>query len=162
MLSEFLFVCFLFPFPATVGVEVHPIVFFTNRGPIRFNVWDTAGQEKFGGLRDGYYIQSHCAILFFDVTSQTTYKHVPEWYRDITRVCENIPMVLCGNKVDIRDRKVKASKIIFHRKKNIQVKQKKTTYLPPPPPQDPPLAPTIPNPMYNRPAMYFDEVRQAC
>ena len=26
-------------------------------GAIRFNVWDTAGQEKFGGLRDGYYIQ---------------------------------------------------------------------------------------------------------
>ena len=24
---------------------------------LRFNVWDTAGQEKFGGLRDGYYIQ---------------------------------------------------------------------------------------------------------
>ena len=22
-----------------------------------FNVWDTAGQEKYGGLRDGYYIQ---------------------------------------------------------------------------------------------------------
>lgn len=42
---------------ATLGVEVHPLVFNTNRGPIRFNVWDTAGQEKFGGLRDGYYIQ---------------------------------------------------------------------------------------------------------
>src|SRR5690242_13727525 len=42
---------------ATLGVEVHPIVFHTSRGPIRFNVWDTAGQEKFGGLRDGYYIQ---------------------------------------------------------------------------------------------------------
>ncbi len=42
---------------ATLGVEVHPIVFHTNRGAIRFNVWDTAGQEKFGGLRDGYYIQ---------------------------------------------------------------------------------------------------------
>ena len=27
----------------------------------RFNVWDTAGQEKFGGLRDGYYIQGQCA-----------------------------------------------------------------------------------------------------
>lgn len=44
-------------FSATLGVEVHPIVFHTSRGPIRFNVWDTAGQEKFGGLRDGYYIQ---------------------------------------------------------------------------------------------------------
>ena len=42
---------------ATLGVEVHPLIFHTNRGPIKFNVWDTAGQEKFGGLRDGYYIQ---------------------------------------------------------------------------------------------------------
>lgn len=42
---------------ATLGVEVHPLIFHTNRGQIRFNVWDTAGQEKFGGLRDGYYIQ---------------------------------------------------------------------------------------------------------
>lgn len=38
---------------ATVGVEVHPLLFHTNRGPLVFNVWDTAGQEKFGGLRDG-------------------------------------------------------------------------------------------------------------
>ena len=39
---------------ATVGVEVHPMIFHTNHGPIRFNVWDTAGQEKLSGLRDGY------------------------------------------------------------------------------------------------------------
>ena len=39
---------------ATLGVEVHPLVFHTNCGPIVFNTWDTAGQEKFGGLRDGY------------------------------------------------------------------------------------------------------------
>lgn len=42
---------------ATLGVEVHPLDFFTSRGKMIFNVWDTAGQEKFGGLRDGYYIQ---------------------------------------------------------------------------------------------------------
>ena len=41
-------------FAATLGVEVHPLRFFTNLGEIVFNVWDTAGQEKFGGLRDGY------------------------------------------------------------------------------------------------------------
>ncbi len=39
---------------ATLGVEVHPLRFYTNLGEIVFNVWDTAGQEKFGGLRDGY------------------------------------------------------------------------------------------------------------
>ncbi|KAL0974206.1 hypothetical protein UPYG_G00217080 [Umbra pygmaea] len=105
---------------ATLGVEVHPLVFHTNRGAIKYNVWDTAGQEKFGGLRDGYYIQAQCAIIMFDVTSRVTYKNVPNWHRDLVRVCENIPIVLCGNKVDIKDRKVKAKSIVFHRKKNLQ------------------------------------------
>jgi GTP-binding nuclear protein Ran len=143
---------------ATLGVEVHPLTFHTNRGAMKFNVWDTAGQEvsskqqqqqhakyilcmscftniyhfflshlfflvllqKFGGLRDGYYIQGQCAIIMFDVTSRITYKNVPNWHRDLTRVCENIPIVLCGNKVEIKDRKVKAKQITFHRKKNLQ------------------------------------------
>jgi len=104
---------------ATIGVEVHPLPFDTNRGRIQFNVWDTAGQEKFGGLRDGYYIQGQCAIIMFDVTGRITYKNVPVWYRDLMRVCENIPIVLVGNKVDVKERKVKVKQINFHRKKNL-------------------------------------------
>ncbi|CAF4409559.1 unnamed protein product, partial [Adineta steineri] len=49
-------------YEATVGVNVHPLNFSTNYGEIIFSVWDTAGQEKFGGLRDGYYIGGHCGI----------------------------------------------------------------------------------------------------
>ncbi|KAK3900287.1 ras family-domain-containing protein [Staphylotrichum tortipilum] len=101
---------------ATLGVEVHPLGFST----IQFDVWDTAGQEKFGGLRDGYYINGQCGIIMFDVTSRITYKNVPNWHRDLTRVCENVPIVLCGNKVDVKERKVKAKTITFHRKKNLQ------------------------------------------
>lgn len=56
----------------------------------------------------------------FDVTSRITYKNVPNWHRDLVRVCENIPIVLCGNKIDVKDRKVKAKQITFHRKKNLQ------------------------------------------
>lgn len=85
---------------ATLGVEVHPLGFTTvscaappfpltlpsntnlqNFGPIQFDVWDTAGQEKFGGLRDGYYINGQCGIIMFDVTSRITYKNVPNWHR---------------------------------------------------------------------------------
>lgn len=40
----------------------------------------------------------------FDVTARMTYKNVPNWHRDIVRVCETIPIVLCGNKVDLSDR----------------------------------------------------------
>jgi len=106
---------------ATLGVEVHPLTFYTSLGAIIYNCWDTAGQEKFGGLRDGYYVGGKAAIIMFDVTSRITYKSVSVWHRDLTRVCENIPIVLCGNKVDVKDRKVKPRHIIFHRKKpNIQ------------------------------------------
>nr|XP_048332188.1 GTP-binding nuclear protein Ran-3-like isoform X1 [Ziziphus jujuba var. spinosa] len=105
---------------ATIGVEVHPLDFYTNYGQIRFYCWDTAGQERFGGLRDGYYIHGQCAIIMFDVTARLTYKNVPTWHRDICRVCENIPMVLCGNKVDVKNRQVKAKQVTFHRKKGLQ------------------------------------------
>ena len=105
---------------ATLGVEVHPMPFFTNHGQILFNVWDTAGQEKLGGLRDGYYIGGQCGIIMFDVCSRITYSNVPKWYKDLSRVCETIPIVLVGNKVDVKDRKVKAKQITFHRKKNLQ------------------------------------------
>ena len=105
---------------ATLGVEVHPMVFCTSRGKIRFQVWDTAGQEKLSCLRDGYYIGAHCAIIMFDVCSRVTYKNVTKWYKELTRVCEGIPIVLVGNKVDVADRKVKAKQILFPRKYGIQ------------------------------------------
>ncbi|CAF0940956.1 unnamed protein product [Rotaria sordida] len=107
-------------YDATIGVEVRSLPFHTNLGKIIFNVWDTAGQEKFGGLRDGYYIGGQCAIIMFDVTSRITYRNVPNWHKDLIRVCENIPIVLCGNKVDIKDRKIKARSIVFHRQNNLQ------------------------------------------
>ena len=114
---------------ATLGAEVHSLVFYTTRGPIKFNVWDTAGQEKLGGLRDGYYTQGQCAIIMFDVTSRETYKNVPNWHREVVHVCENIPIVLTGNKVDKKDRKVRAKSIAFHRKKNLQVIKKHFLFI---------------------------------
>jgi GTP-binding nuclear protein Ran len=47
----------------------------------------------------------------FDVTSRITYKSVPNWHRDISRVCENIPIVLVGNKIDTKQRKVLAKQV---------------------------------------------------
>lgn len=105
---------------ATQGATAHKLPFYTNRGPIMFNVWDTAGQEKFGGLGDGYYVKAAAAIIMFDVTSRITYSNVPDWHKALERVCEKIPMVLCGNKCDKRERKVKTRQITFHRKKNLK------------------------------------------
>jgi len=105
---------------ATVGCEVHPMNFFTSKGEVKLMVWDTAGQEKLGCLRDGYYIGAQGAIMMFDVCARITYQNVPKWHKDFGRVCPDAHMVLVGNKVDVKERKVKAKQIVFHRKKNIQ------------------------------------------
>lgn len=104
----------------TLGVQVSQLSFNTTRGMIIFNVWDTAGQERFGGLREGYYLESDCAIVMFDVTAPQTYRNVSTWYRDLTRVCPQIPITLVGNKIDVRDRKVPAKRVTFHKKNNMK------------------------------------------
>lgn len=82
---------------ATMGVDVSPVKI----GNVQFNCWDTAGQEKFAGLRDGYYVGTEAAIIMFDTTSRVTYKSVYHWYRDLVRVCgDTIPIILCGTKTD--------------------------------------------------------------
>ena len=106
----------------TQGAQVHRLRFYTNYGLITFHVWDTAGQEKFGGLGDGYYTGADAVIFMFDVTSRITYQNIPDRYINFIRVCgKKKAMLICGNKVDVvRGRKVKASRITFPKKKGIE------------------------------------------
>jgi GTP-binding nuclear protein Ran len=107
---------------ATMGVEVSSLKFHTNQGPVILTIWDTAGQEKFGGLRDGYYLNADAAVCMFDVTSKCSYKSIPGWYEELRNVkdCAEIPVVVVGNKVDCKDRKVMPTDITFHRNHNLQ------------------------------------------
>ncbi|OMJ89087.1 hypothetical protein SteCoe_8808 [Stentor coeruleus] len=104
----------------TIGAEVYKISFWTNRGNIDFCVWVMAGQDKLSFLSEKYYAGAQGGMIMFDVTSKMTYKDVDKWYRDLIRVCENIPIVLIGNKVDVKDRKVDTEMISCHRRYNMQ------------------------------------------
>jgi len=82
----------------TMGVDVQPLTFETNYGKVIFKVWDCAGQEKFGGLRDGYYLGADGAICMFDLSSRVTCKNVSRWIVDVKEVVPNIPIIICSNK----------------------------------------------------------------
>ena len=56
----------------------------------------------------------------FHFCSRITYKNVAKWYKDLTKVCVSIPIVLIENKVDVKNRKVKPKQIVFSRKHGIQ------------------------------------------
>jgi len=82
----------------TLGVEVHPLVFQTNGGSYTLNIWDTAGQKKFGGLRDGYYIAADAAVAFY---SQDTISETNELVEDFKRVCPSVPIINVWSKSDL-------------------------------------------------------------
>lgn len=46
----------------------------------------------------------------------TEYCYVFAFYR----VCDSVPVVVCGNKVDVKNRQVKPKQVTFHRKNNLQ------------------------------------------
>ena len=55
----------------------------------------------------------------FDVTSRITYKSVPRVYKSLTRVAEDIPVCVVGNKIDQPEHKVETKKIVFPGKENL-------------------------------------------
>lgn len=101
---------------ATIGVDVHRLPFSTNKGMITFNVNDLSGQENFAGyIYKGYSTKIDAVVIMFDVTFKISYKNVSKYYDYAVENCKNVPIVLCGNKVDCKDRKVEPSDINFHR-----------------------------------------------
>ena len=81
----------------TLGAEVYPILFNTNYGPIVLNIWDTAGQEKYSGLREGYLIGASQAVIFYSADSRLSAEHMAFW----ETVCGTVPSFKVGTKVDL-------------------------------------------------------------
>jgi GTP-binding nuclear protein Ran len=85
---------------STLGVEIFPIIFHTTNGIIRFIVWDCAGQDRFGGLRDGYYIKSDACIGVMD-NSKISRKILKQHIINFKRICPNVPVVKILNKCEL-------------------------------------------------------------
>ena len=100
---------------ATNGGQVHNLLVNTNQGSVNFELWDTAGQELPGPLRDEYYENLHAAFLMFDLHSVVTYKEMKKWHRDVCRAHPHVPFVLIANKADGEPR-VQEQLINLHRR----------------------------------------------
>lgn len=98
----------------TIGVEVFPLTFNTDKGKICLNVWDCAGDPKLAGLEDGYWIQSHAAFLMFDLTHYETFEMMKKRLEDVNRLLghSNPAIVVCGNKADCGQKEVNQMSIL--------------------------------------------------
>ncbi len=77
-------------------------------GNIRFRwqIWDLAGQPAFHEVRKAYFKGCLGALVVYDVTRPETLENAEKWCEDIwenSSYQEKIPIVLIGNKIDLRD-----------------------------------------------------------
>ncbi len=100
----------------TIGIESHLLKFNTNYGLVTLNIRECGGHKKFVGLPINYYQYSDAVIVMFDLTSLETYELAKERVHNILLTIPKLPLVLCGNKVDLQDRKVKFEEISVHLK----------------------------------------------
>ena len=93
--------------PATIGAAFLTKVITTSTGPVRLQLWDTAGQEKFRSLAPMYYRSSAVAIMVYDVTSKESLDSLDDWATEISdKAPHNIKFVVIGNKIDMADQRV--------------------------------------------------------
>lgn len=104
----------------TKGNGITHVTYNTNYGEMILQFWDCAGDKKNQGFTDCYYIGSDGFILMFDVTDKNSYKNLTMLWKEIYKYEETPQIVLCGNKVDCKERIVESKEIVFHRRKNIQ------------------------------------------
>lgn len=76
----------------------------TRKRTVKFNIWDTAGQEKYHSLAVMYYRGAECAILCFDICKQTSFDTLQKWVDELReKGPPDIALAVCGNKLDLGD-----------------------------------------------------------
>jgi len=91
---------------ATIGVDFAlKVVHWDQNTVIRLQLWDIAGQERFGNMTRVYYKEAVGAFIVFDVTRTSTFESVAKWKQDLDAKVQlpdgsPIPCVLLANKCD--------------------------------------------------------------
>jgi Ras-related protein Rab-22 len=77
--------------------------------PIKYQIWDTAGQEKYHSLAPMYYRGAAAAIIVYDITSAQSFQTLKNWVRELQQLGpENIVIAVCGNKSDLEEKRVRS------------------------------------------------------
>ena len=63
---------------------------------LKYEIWDTAGQEKYRGLAKLFYKDAGIAILVYDISNKESFKDIKEyWYEQIkNETSKNISKII--------------------------------------------------------------------
>jgi Ras-related protein Rab-5C len=92
----------------TVGSSYSKYQFEDGGKKINFEIWDTAGQEKYRTLMRNFFSETKVALFVFDLTNAASLSELDYFYKAVTDVCVPGSFVigLIGNKSDLVDQTV--------------------------------------------------------
>lgn len=75
---------------------------------VQLDILDTAGQDDFAPMRTSYMRQGKGFIIVYAIDDRASFDEVEMFQRDLarTRATHDIPIVVCGNKCDLEDKRV--------------------------------------------------------
>lgn len=94
-------------YKATIGVDFALKSFkWDDDTVIRLQLWDIAGQERFGSMTRIYYRDAVGALIVFDVNKPKTFESVMKWKADLDAKVSMpdgspVPCLLLANKCDL-------------------------------------------------------------
>ena len=72
--------------PSTTGANYASKVleFKEYKNSLQYDIWDTAGEERYRGLAKIFYKDAAIAILVYDITKRKTFEEIKNyWYKQI-------------------------------------------------------------------------------
>ena len=90
-------------YKATIGIDIGRKVINLDEESFLFQLWDLSGQEAFKKVRKSFYTGANGGVAVYDISRWKTFEDIPAWIKELTEITGRVPVVLVGNKADLRE-----------------------------------------------------------
>ena len=87
----------------TIGASFTNKLEEINNNKILFEIWDTAGQEKFRSINSIFYQDAYICLLVYDITDKKSFDDLKDYWYDsvLEHSTKDIIFHIVGNKIDL-------------------------------------------------------------
>ncbi|XP_025032213.1 ras-related protein Rab-7b isoform X2 [Python bivittatus] len=99
LLHQYIHKTFYEDYRTTLGASILSKVMEVDRTPLKLQIWDTGGQERFRSIVSTFYKGSDGCMLAFDVTDMDSFESLDDWREDfLQKVSKEMASSWCKKK----------------------------------------------------------------